>query len=206
MPARGYGRLDLVRAQAQHNIALFERCSVDMIVTDCATCGSTLKEYGAFFADDPGWAERATAFSHKVRDISEFLAEIPLEKPAGRIEARVTYHDPCHLRRAQQVWKQPRSLLSMIDGLEFVELPDADWCCGSAGSQLITHYDTSLQVLDRKMDNLASTGAQIIASGCPGCQMQLNTGIERRGLPVKVVHPITLLDEAYESSNGKHGN
>jgi glycolate oxidase iron-sulfur subunit len=204
MPARGYGRLDLVRAQAQHNIAIFEQCSVDVIITDCATCGSTLKEYGTLLADNPDWAARAKAFSKKVRDISEFLAEIPLEKPSGRIEARVTYHDPCHLRRAQQVWKQPRSLLSMIDGLEFVELPDADWCCGSAGSQLITHYETSLKVLDRKMDNLAATGAQIIASGCPGCQMQLNTGIERRGLPVKVVHPISLLDEAYESSNGKH--
>jgi glycolate oxidase iron-sulfur subunit len=202
MPARGYGRLDLVRAQAQHNITVFERCCVDVIVTDCATCGSTLKEYGAFLADDPDWAARATAFSKKVRDVSEFLAEIPLEKPSGRIEARVTYHDPCHLRRAQQVWKQPRSLLAMIDGIEYIELPDADWCCGSAGSQLITHYETSLKVLDRKMDNLAATGAQIIASGCPGCQMQLNTGIERRGLPVRVVHPITLLDEAYESSNG----
>ncbi len=85
----------------------------------------------------------------------------------------MTYHDPCHLRRAQQVWEQPRSLLSMIDGLEFVELPEADWCCGSAGSQLITHYETSLRVMDRKLDNLASTGAQVIASGCPGCQMQL---------------------------------
>jgi glycolate oxidase iron-sulfur subunit len=203
MPARGYGRIDLVRAQAQHNISLFEHYAVDVIVTDCATCGSTLKEYGAFLADDPIWSARAAAFSRKVRDISEFLAEIPLEKPGGRIEARVTYHDPCHLRRAQQVWKQPRSLLALIDGLEFVELPDADWCCGSAGSQLITHYETSLKVLDRKMDNLSATGAQIIASGCPGCQMQLNTGIERRGLPVKVVHPITLLDEAYESSNRK---
>jgi glycolate oxidase iron-sulfur subunit len=91
----------------------------------------------------------------------------------------------------------------LIDGLEFVEMPEADWCCGSAGSQLITHYETSLKVLDRKMDNLASTHAQIIASGCPGCQMQLNTGIKRRGLDIRVVHPITLLDEAYEASDGQ---
>lgn len=201
MPARGYGRLDLVRSQAQHNIALFERHQVDVIVTDCATCGSTLKEYGAFLRDDAEWAVRAEAFSDKVRDVSEYLAEIPLEKPAGRVDARVTYHDPCHLRRAQQVWEQPRSLLSMIEGLEFVELPEADWCCGSAGSQLITHYDTSIRVMDRKLDNIASTGAQVIASGCPGCQMQLITGIKRRGLPVRVVHPVTLLDEAYEASN-----
>jgi glycolate oxidase iron-sulfur subunit len=202
MPARGYGRMDLVRAQAKHNIALFEQAEVDLIITDCATCGSTLKEYGEFLRDDLAWADRAEAFCRKVRDVSEYLAAIPLEKPRGRVEARVTYHDPCHLRRAQQVWKQPRALLRMIDGLELVELPEADWCCGSAGSQLITHYETSLKVLDRKMDNLAGTQAQVIASGCPGCQMQLLTGIQRRGLDVRVVHPITLLDEAYEASDG----
>ena len=204
MPARGYGRLDLVRSQAQHNISLFDQYQVDVIVTDCATCGSTLKEYGAFFKDDAEWADRAAAFSNKVRDVSEFLAEIPLEKPRGQIAQRVTYHDPCHLRRAQHVWQQPRALLKLIDGLEFVELNEADWCCGSAGSQLITHYDTSIKVMDRKMDNLASSGAQVIASGCPGCQMQLLTGARRRGLPVRVVHPVTLLDEAYEASNGKY--
>lgn len=202
MPAQGYGRLDLVRAQAKHNISLFEQSDVDVIITDCATCGSTLKEYGDFLKDDPEWAVRAEAFSQKVRDVSEFLADIPLEKPRGRIEARVTYHDPCHLRRAQKIWRQPRSLMAMIDGLDLIELPEADWCCGSAGSQLITHYETSLAVLDRKMDNLVSTQAQVIASGCPGCQMQLNAGIKRRGLKVRVVHPITLLDEAYEAFNG----
>jgi len=197
MPAHGYGRLDLVREHAKHNIAVFEQSEVETVVTDCATCGSTLKEYGEYLKDDPEWAERAEKFSSKVRDISEYLTEIPLEKPKGRVEARVTYHDPCHLRRAQKVWKQPREILNLIDGLEFVELPEADWCCGSAGSQLITHYETSLQVLSRKMDNLAGTKAQIVASGCPGCQMQLNTGIQRHGLGVRVVHPITLLDEAY---------
>jgi glycolate oxidase iron-sulfur subunit len=198
MPARGYGRPDLVVAAARRNIVTFEAAQVDVIVTDCATCGSTLKEYGEVLAGDPAWAGRAAAFSGKVRDISEFLAEIPLEKPQGRIAGRVTYHDPCHLRRGQKVIKQPRALLGLIEGLEYVELPEADWCCGSAGSQLITHYETSLQVLDRKMDNLASTGATLIASGCPGCQMQLQTGIARRGLDVRVVHPIALLDQAYE--------
>jgi len=202
MPAHGYGRLDLVRKQAKHNISVFEQSDVEVVVTDCATCGSTLKEYGEYLKDDPQWAERAAKFSQKVRDVSEFLGEIPLEKPKGRVETRVTYHDPCHLRRAQHVSEQPRDLLRMIDGLEFVELPESDWCCGSAGSQLITHYETSTQVLDRKMDNLESTQAQVIASGCPGCQMQLNTGTQRRGLDVRVVHPITLLDEAYEASDG----
>jgi len=203
MPAKGYGRIDLAEKQARQNISIFERCNVDVVVTDCATCGSMLKEYGLLLAGDPEWAARADAFRRKVRDISEFLSQIPLVKPARRIEARVTYHDPCHLRRGQQVWKEPRKLLSIIDGLELIELPEADWCCGSAGSQLITHHDTSRKVLDRKLDNVAKTEARILASGCPGCQMQLNTGLRRRGLSVRVVHPITLLDEAYGGSDGK---
>ena len=197
MPAAGYGRQDLVMEQAQHNIALYEQADVEKIITDCATCGSTLKEYGHLLKNDPDWAERADVFSKKVRDVSEFLMSIPLEKPQGRIEARVTYHDPCHLRRGQGVWKQPREILKMIDGIDFIDLPEADWCCGSAGSQLITHYGTSLKVLGRKMDNLENSQAEYIASGCPGCQMQLNVGIRQRGLDVQVVHPIELLDRAY---------
>ena len=203
VPALGYGRVDLVQEQAKHNIALFEQANVESIVTDCATCGSTLKDYGKLLDDDPDWAERAAEFSARVRDISEFLMSIPLEKPKGRVEARVTYHDPCHLRRGQNVWKEPRELLKIIDGVEFIELPEADWCCGSAGSQLITHYETSLKVLKRKTDNLASTGAEYIASGCPGCQMQLNVGVQRNGLHVKVVHPIVLLDRAYEGASNQ---
>lgn len=197
MPARGYGRVDLVKNHARHNIAVFEQRNVDMIVTDCATCGSMLKEYGSLLSKDSQWFERAESFRHKVRDISEFLAEIPLAKPAKRMDMKVTYHDPCHLRRGQRVWEEPRKLLSLIDGLELVELKDSDWCCGSAGSQLITHYDTSWKVLGRKLDNVADTEANIVASGCPGCQMQLNTGLRRRGLDARVVHPVTLLDEAY---------
>jgi glycolate oxidase iron-sulfur subunit len=206
MPARGYGRMDLVREQARRNIEVFEKYDVSTIVTDCATCGSMLKEYEHLFADDPAWAARAETFRRKVRDISEFLNEIPLEKPTGRISRKVTYHDPCHLRRGQQVWKEPRKILSLIDGLEFVELPEADWCCGSAGSQLITHYETSCGVLGRKIDHVRGTGADIVASGCPGCQMQLNAGLARSGLDVRVVHPVALLDEAYGGKDGKESD
>ena len=197
MPARGYGRLDFVEKQAKHNIEIFERLDVEYILTDCATCGSTLKEYENIFADDPEWSARAEAFRAKVRDICEFLATVPLEKPTGRVRGRVTYHDPCHLRRAQKVWKEPRKILSLIDGLEFVELPDADRCCGSAGSQLITHYETSWKVLNRKLDNVEKTGADILASGCPGCRMQLQTGFRKRGGAARAAHPVALLDEAY---------
>jgi glycolate oxidase iron-sulfur subunit len=203
MPARGYGRLDLVRAQAKHNIETFEQTKVEMIITDCATCGSTLRDYGEILKNDGEWTRRAEIFSSRVRDISEFLAELPVEKPKRTINARVTYHDPCHLRRGQKVWQQPRALISLIDGIDYVELPEADWCCGSAGSQLITHYDTSIKVMDRKAENLARTGAEVIASGCPGCQMQLNSAARRHNLDVRVVHPVTLLHEAYEEENGE---
>lgn len=199
MPAAGYGRMDLVVEQAKINISLFEQAEVDVIVTDCATCGSTLKEYGSILKDDPDWAEWSAAFSKKVRDISEYLMSIPIEKPKGKFTARITYHDPCHLRRAQGVWKQPRDLLEMVAGVDLVELPEADWCCGSAGSQLITHYETSTKVMDRKIENLKLTAAEIITSGCPGCQMQLRTGVARHGLKVRVMHPVQILDQAYRN-------
>jgi glycolate oxidase iron-sulfur subunit len=202
MPAIGYGRQDIMREMAKHNIAAFEKLEVDVIVSDCATCGSTLKEYGHYLAQDAEWVDRARAFSIKARDISEFLCEIPLAKPGGRVDAQVTYHDPCHLVRGQGIAAQPRQLLSMIDGLELTEMNEADWCCGSAGSQLISHYEDSLAVLERKMDNVEATGADYVASGCPGCQMQLTVGLKRRGLDsrVQVVHPVLLLDQAYDSA------
>ncbi|MDO9086997.1 MAG: (Fe-S)-binding protein [Anaerolineaceae bacterium] len=201
MPAAGYGRQDLVIEHAKVNIEIFEKEDLDVIVTDCATCGSKLREYGDILENDPIWSQKAKNFSSKIRDISEFLMSIPLEKPTGKIDARITYHDPCHLRRAQKVWKQPRALMQMIEGVEYVEMEEADWCCGSAGSQLITHYETSTHILDRKMESLKSTGAEIIASGCPGCQMQLMTGIRREGWNIKVMHPIQLLDQAYKSQD-----
>jgi glycolate oxidase iron-sulfur subunit len=203
MPAMGFGIVDQARQQAHHNIALYEKADVEFIITDCATCGSSLKDYARLLAGDPAWAERARLFSDKVRDISEYLINLPLKKPLGRIEAKVTYHDPCHLRRGQGIWKQPRDLLKMIDGLEFVELPEADWCCGLAGTQLITHYETSIKVLKRKTDNLASTKAKYVASGCPACQMQLNVGVQRQWLDMQVTHPVMLLDQAYRNEKEK---
>lgn len=197
MPAIGYGDWDALRAFARHNIELFEKLDVDVIVTDCATCGSSLKEYGHYLAGDPLWAERAADFSARVQDISEYLSSLELVKPAGRIKARVTYHDPCHLVRAQEVRAQPRQLLQMIEGLELVEMNEADWCCGSAGTQIITHYETSMGVLDKKMANVAATEPDYVASGCPGCQMQLTLGCKRSGLQAEIVHPVQLLDRAY---------
>jgi glycolate oxidase iron-sulfur subunit len=198
MPMVGYGFKDTAREMARHNIDLLLGLNVDAIITDCATCGSSLKEYPHWLAGDPEYAERAQEFAAKVRDISEFLAEIGIRPPAGKVDARVTYHDPCHLCRAQGIREQPREMLRAA-GVELVEMDGADTCCGSAGTQLITHYHTSVGVLERKMDNVAVTGAEVIASGCPGCQMQLTLGVKRRGLKARVVHPSQLLAEAYRN-------
>jgi glycolate oxidase iron-sulfur subunit len=196
MPMVGYGFKDEAREMARHNIDLLLGLNVDTIVTDCATCGSSLKEYPHWLADDPEYAERAKTFAAKVRDISEFLVEIGIRQPKGKVDARVTYHDPCHLCRAQGIREQPREMLRAA-GVDLVEMEGADTCCGSAGTQLITHYHTSVGVLERKMDHVAATEAEIVASGCPGCQMQLNLGVKRRGLDARVIHPSQLLAQAY---------
>ena len=198
MPMVGYGFKDEARQLARHNIDLLLGLNVDAIVTDCATCGSSLKEYPHWLAGDPEYAERAQQFAAKVRDISEYLDEIGIRPPKGKVNARVTYHDPCHLCRAQGIREQPREMLRAA-GVELVEMEGADTCCGSAGTQLITHYHTSVGVLETKMDRVAATEAEIVASGCPGCQMQLTVGVKRRGLDAKVVHPSQLLAQAYRN-------
>jgi glycolate oxidase iron-sulfur subunit len=202
MPLVGYGFKDDARDLARQNIDLLMGLNVDAIITDCATCGSSLKEYPHWLEGDSQYAERAQQFAAKVRDISEYLAEIGIRPPEGRVEARVTYHDPCHLCRAQGIRSQPREMIRAA-GVELVEMEGADSCCGSAGTQLITHYHTSLGILDRKIERAAATGAEIIASGCPGCQMQLGLGVKRRGLKAKVVHPSQLLAEAYRNNKKK---
>jgi glycolate oxidase iron-sulfur subunit len=131
-----------------------------------------------------------------VRDIAEFLASIPLREPQHSFRVKVTYHDPCHLRRGQNVWQQPRQLLQLA-GCELVEMKEPDWCCGSAGTQALTHHDTSMQILSRKISNAANTDAPVITTGCPGCQLQLGLGVQRAGLEAQVAHPVQMLDWAY---------
>jgi len=178
---------------------------VEAVVTDCASCGATLQEYAELLSGDPEWRERAQAFSGKVYDISVYLLKIGIEPPQGRLDVRVTYHDPCHLARAQKVVQEPRQLLKMIPGLELVEMAEANWCCGNAGSHAITDPQTSGEILDRKMGHVAETGAQVVASGCPGCQIQLWRGVRRAGLPMRVMHPIELLEQAYRNGERAEG-
>jgi glycolate oxidase iron-sulfur subunit len=198
MPHLGYGEVETARSLARHNIDVLEKLDVDAVLTDCATCGSTLKEYGSHLLKSDGdYAGRASNLAAKTKDISKFLCAIPLREPRYPLRARVTYHDPCHLRRGQGVWREPRKLIELT-GAELVELREADWCCGSAGTQILTHHDASVKILARKMENVAATDANIIASGCPGCHLQLRLGVQRAGLEMTVQHPIQLLDRAYQ--------
>ncbi len=203
MPAMAYGDLDTAMRLARHNVDLFEKAGVEAIVTDCATCGAFTKEYGKLLEHDAEYSERAAAFSAKVKDVSLFLAEIPMDGRLGKVKARVSYHDPCHLRRGQNLASEPRRLLKMIPGIELVEMKDADSCCGGAGSYVLTHHETSVGILRRKMENAAATGAEMIVSGCPSCRMQLAYGVKRAGLRMKVSHPIELLDRAYQAADGQ---
>jgi glycolate oxidase iron-sulfur subunit len=195
---RDYGKL-----MAKRNIDAFEKAekatgTFDAIIINAAGCGSTLKDYGELLHDDPEYAARAKTFATKIRDVSEFLANIDFNREMGMVEKRVTYQDACHLVHAQRIRQQPRALLEAIPGLELVELRDSDKCCGSAGIYNVTHYDMSMQILDHKMERVAETGASCIASGNPGCQLQLGVGIQRAGLEnFQSVHLIELLDEAY---------
>lgn len=196
------GDVEPQRRFARENVDLFEGLEgLDFIVTDCAACGAELKHYGRLLAGEPKYAERAAAFSAKVRDVSELLAGIELREPKGHLSARVTYHEPCHLAHAQGVRKQPRKLLRGILGVEFVELPESDWCCGSAGVYNITHAERASALLSRKLANVASTEATVLATGNPGCFLQLSAGVRRAGLRVRVAHTIQLLDEAYRENS-----
>jgi glycolate oxidase iron-sulfur subunit len=197
--------LDLSRDFARRNIALFEKVldDVDAIVTDCAGCSAALREYAEWLHDDPQWAARARRFSDKVRDVTEWLDSIwPDTLKLGHSPVRATYHDPCHLANLQGVRKQPRNLLKRVAGLEMRELPDSFpiRCCGSAGIYNITHTPMALDLLDRKMDDVAATGAELVVSANPGCLLQLDWGRKRSGQKITVKHVVEVLDESLKTS------
>jgi glycolate oxidase iron-sulfur subunit len=190
-----------LRELARYNIDTFERWDLDYIVADCAACASQTKEYVHLLRDEPAYRERAIAFSRKVRDITELLAEIPLKKPTGSVPVRVTYHEACHLCHAQGVKRQPRKVIAQIPGIEFVEMAESDWCCGSAGIYNITHPEKAGDILERKLKNIAATEADVVLTGNPGCLLQLEAGVKAAGISTQVLHPTQLLDAAYRGDN-----
>lgn len=194
------GDLHGARALARANVAAFERAGVDFVAVNAAGCGAMIKEYGHLLHDDPAWSARAAAVSARARDVSELLAAAgPVTgAPLGAaVPAPVTCDMPCHLQHAQRIVDPPMAVLRAIPGLDFVPLTDSDQCCGSAGIYNLIEPDLSDAVLRPKLARIAETGAQLVATGNPGCLMQIGAGLRRAGSTARAVHPIDLLDASY---------
>jgi glycolate oxidase iron-sulfur subunit len=192
------GNLEAARDAARRNIAAFERYELDSIVINAAGCGSTLKEYGHLLAEDSAWSERALRFSEKVKDLTEWLVHHAKLEPSS--ESRVpsgpvTTHDACHLAHAQRITNAPRELVRAVAGGNVVELPEADVCCGSAGSYNLVEPEMAGRLQRRKVENILRSGARIVVSTNPGCLMQIRAGLDAAGAhEVETVHIADFLD------------
>ncbi len=181
-------------ALARKTIDVFEHAKVDTIVTNAAGCGSNVKEYGHLLRDDPNYAERAKTFAAKCKDITEVLTELPARAARNPLRLRVAFHDSCHLQHAQGVRAQPRQLLANIPGLELNEIPENAICCGSAGIYNLVQPDAANALGDRKAELIAPLNAEVVATGNPGCLLQLQSSLDRLGCKTRVVHTIQLVD------------
>jgi glycolate oxidase iron-sulfur subunit len=190
------GYLEEARAAARRNVDAMLDSQYDAVLTNAAGCGATMKDYGELLEDDPAYADKARQFAAQVKDVNEFLLELGLYEPSRKLSARVTYQDPCHLAHAQKIRSAPRELLKAL-GAQLVELPRADACCGSAGTYNVLQNELAMKILDEKMDCVAMTKAEIVATANVGCMLQLRAGVEQRGLKMQVKHVVELLDEAY---------
>ncbi len=188
------GREHEAQGFARAAIAQLEREQVDFIVVNAAGCGSSMKEWGRLLAHDPQWSGRAQALAAKVRDVNELLATLGPVAARHPLPMTVAYHDACHLAHAQRVRAQPRALLRAIPGLTLLEIPEGDQCCGSAGIYNLLEPERSRTIGLRKVENLLSVAPKVLASANPGCTLQLQMLLAERGVTLKAMHPIELLD------------
>jgi glycolate oxidase iron-sulfur subunit len=188
------GRRPEAARLARQTIEIFERAGVDAIVVNVAGCGSAMKEYADLVAGDPQWASRAAALAGKVRDFSEFLAELGPAAPRQPLPLTVAYHDACHLAHAQRITAQPRQLLSAIPELRLAEIADAGTCCGSAGIYNLVQPGPARELGQRKAEAVAATHADLLVSGNPGCAMQISSALAERGTSLPMVHIAEVLD------------
>ncbi len=194
------GEIASARRLARRLIDLLPPDNYDAIITNAGGCGSHLRHYGPLLAEDPAYRDLARQWDAKLKDVHEWLDEIGCRAPAAAPfdePIAVTYHESCHLVHGQKVTRQPRALLRQIPGVTMTELPEATWCCGAAGVYAITQPEESARQLERKTANILSTGAAVVATANPGCQLQVARGLDARGASVQVVHPISLLARAY---------
>jgi glycolate oxidase iron-sulfur subunit len=184
-------------AMAKATITTFEAARVDAVIVNTSGCGAHMKAFGVLLAGEPGWAERAAAFARTVQDLAEFLAREPLRGPLREQAMTVTYHDPCHVVHGQKIRRQPRALLAQLPGVRVIDLPESDWCCGSAGIYNLTQPEMADRLLRRKTRNIESTRADAVVTANPGCILQIQAGLRARGLDMPVLHLVELLDRAY---------
>lgn len=190
------GDAEAARRLARRNIAAFEQSGADFVAVNASGCGAMMKEYGHLLHDDLAWAGRAAALASRVRDISELLAAAGPRRGAP-LPLHVTYDAPCHLVHAQRITAPPLAVLAAIPELRLTPLADADHCCGSAGIYNLVEPETSDAVLAPKLSRIAESGAALVATGNPGCLMQLGAGLSRAGSATRVLHPVDLLDASY---------
>jgi glycolate oxidase iron-sulfur subunit len=192
------GEWELAQQLARKNIEQFPPEQFDAIITNAGGCGSHLKHYAKLLEGEPAYEARAHEWDRKVKDIHEWLALIGITAPrASGGSMVVTYHESCHLCHGQKISAQPRELLRAIPGVKLVELFEANWCCGSAGIYNLVQPEMANDLLQRKMTHIRSSGCQVVATGNPGCLLQIANGAKEQGWPLRVVHPVTLLAEAY---------
>jgi len=190
------GDLETARTLARQNVEAFEKSGAEFIGVNAAGCGAMMKEYGHLLGDDPHWADRAAAMAARVRDVSELLAAAG-PRPGAPLPLRVTYDAPCHLLHAQRVVAPPLAVLRAIPELTLLPLTDSEQCCGAAGIYNLLEPATSNAVLAPKLRHIASTGADWVATGNPGCLMQIGAGLRLAHARARAVHPIDLLDASY---------
>lgn len=190
------GDMDAAREMARQNIDAFEQSGATYIISNAAGCGAALKEYAHLLHEDPVYAERAASFSAQVRDISELLATRQFVVPLHPVPLKVTYQEPCHLIHAQRIGVQPRELLRRIPGLELVEMQESAVCCGSAGIYNVTQPVMSRQLQERKIAHTTETQAEVVITANPGCFLQLQSGLQRTGSTMRVMHIVDILDMA----------
>jgi len=188
LPAWSYGDLKAARKLAAKNLPILASGNFDVIVTDCSSCASFLKNYPQLFPPADKHHEKAEAVSARVKDMVQLIHSIKADAPLAEPAVSVTYHHPCHAVRGQGLLEEPAEILNQLPGVVYRQLPEADWCCGGAGSYAFAHYELSQQVLDRKMENLKKTGADLLVTSCPACIMHLSYGVRKHGLSTKVCH------------------
>lgn len=198
------GDFETAKQLAQKNIELLSK--YDTIITGCATCGSAMTSYGEWFADDKEWRGRAETVAGRITEYSVFMNSELSAKETSNLDISdinsVTYHDPCHLRQHQGVFAEPREILKSLPGINYIEMPNADACCGLGGSFALTHKDISSAIQDKKINAIKSTNADAVVTSCPGCLMYLNHGVKQHKLPVKVLHIAELVQSVQQKKGG----